>query len=155
MDSTTVPGETRRMLRDRLQRFLPTGATPVGQPRRPLRPPLSDSQVVELLSTLQFVAGSDIETAKAIYSQASLVQIAQETMVPEPASSRSPAQSSAAAVTASPPVPDVSQPVPSVRIIPPPPPNFEKLSPPPHLSSWCNRVGSAFPGVASQCRALS
>ena len=131
MDSTTVPGETRRMLRDRLQRFLPTGATPVGQPRRPLRPPLSDSQVVELLSTLQFVAGSDIETAKAIYSQASLVQIAQETMVPEPASSRSPAQSSAAAVTASPPVPDVSQPVPSVRIIPPPPPNFEKLSPPP------------------------
>jgi hypothetical protein len=119
------------MLRDRLLRFLPTGATPVSQPPRPLRPPLSDSQVVELLANLQFAAGSDIETAKVLYAKESQAQIAQEGLVSVPASSGAASQPSVATVTASPPASDVSHPVVSAQIIPPPPPNFEKLSPPP------------------------
>jgi hypothetical protein len=144
------------MLRERLRRFLPAESTPTGQVQRSVRPLLSDMEVAELLLNLEFVAGSDIARAHALYEQASQVQMANEAIVfVESGNASLGTQQDAAAQISgtSLPAPDVPEQEPpgtsastpaeyrtdgqnstprvSVQIIPGPPPSLERLSPPP------------------------
>lgn len=70
IESTQVPGETRRMLRERLGRFLPTYSTPTGGLEVAERPPLSDKDYVDLFLNLDFLPGDDISRARSLYEQA-------------------------------------------------------------------------------------
>lgn len=74
------PSEIRQMLRERLGRFLPVHSTPNGPPQRRVRPLLSDIEVVELILDLEFIEGSDVGGARALYEQASQDQMSQETV---------------------------------------------------------------------------
>jgi hypothetical protein len=78
IESTSVPGETRRMLRERMPRFLPVNTTPTGQLQRTVRPLLSDMEVVDLFLNLEIDAGDDIARARALYEQVSRDQLAAE-----------------------------------------------------------------------------
>jgi len=70
IESTQVPGETRRMLRERLARFLPTHSTPRGGLDVVARPTVSDKEFVDLLLSLEFLPGDDISRARTLYEQA-------------------------------------------------------------------------------------
>jgi hypothetical protein len=70
------------MLRERLSRFLPTHATPTGHASRPVRPRLSDGEVVDLFLNLELIAGDDIARARVAYEQASRAQLAAEANAP-------------------------------------------------------------------------
>ncbi len=70
VESTQVPAETRRMLRERLTRFLPAHPTPRGGLNLAIRPPVSDQELVHLLLNLEFLPGDDINRARVIYEEA-------------------------------------------------------------------------------------
>lgn len=70
IESTQVPGETRKMLRERLARFLPTYSTPRAGLDVVARPPVSDGEFVDLLLNLEFLPGDDISRARTLYEQA-------------------------------------------------------------------------------------
>lgn len=70
IESTQVPGETRKMLRERLERFLPTYSTPRAGLDVVVRPPVSDKEFVDLLLNLEFLPGDDISQSRTLYKQA-------------------------------------------------------------------------------------
>ena len=70
IESTQVPGETRRMMRERLARFLPTYSIPRGGLDLVAHPPVSDKELVDLLLNLEFLPGDDISRARTLYEQA-------------------------------------------------------------------------------------
>lgn len=70
IESVQVPGETRRMLRERLARFLPSHSTPRSGLDLVARPPVSDKEFVDLLLNLEFLPGDDISRARALYEEA-------------------------------------------------------------------------------------
>lgn len=70
IESTQVPAETRRMLRERLARFLATHSMPRGGSDLVVRPPVSDKELVDLLLNLEFLPGDDIERGRALYEEA-------------------------------------------------------------------------------------
>jgi hypothetical protein len=59
--------ETRRILRERLQRFLPANPVSPGRLDGPVRPLVSDVELLKLLSNLEFLSGSDISRARGLY----------------------------------------------------------------------------------------
>lgn len=70
IESTQVPAETRRMLRERLARFLPAHSTLKGGLDLVVRPPVSDKELVDLLLNLEFLPGDDIGRARVVYEEA-------------------------------------------------------------------------------------
>lgn len=74
IESTQVPAETRRMLRERLARFLPAHSTPRGGLDLVVRPTVSDKELVDLLLNLEFLPGDDIGRARALYEEAAQKQ---------------------------------------------------------------------------------
>lgn len=70
IESTQVPGETRRMLRERLARFLPAYSTPRAGLDLVVHPPVSDKEFVDLLLNLELLPGDDISRARTLYEQA-------------------------------------------------------------------------------------
>jgi hypothetical protein len=83
IESTHVPGETRRMLRERLPRFLPTNSVPRGYLDQAVRPSVSDKEVVDLYLNLVFVPGDDISRARDLYEQASQAQMSRTLPLPQ------------------------------------------------------------------------
>lgn len=76
IDSIQVPGETRKMLRDRLVRFLPVNTVAKANPNPTVRPPLPDQEVVELYQHLVFVPGDDVARGRSVYQEAYRTQVA-------------------------------------------------------------------------------
>lgn len=70
IESTQVTGETRRMLRERLARFLPTYSTPRSGLDLARRPLVSDNEFADLLLNLEFLPGDDISRARTLYELA-------------------------------------------------------------------------------------
>lgn len=79
IDSVGVPSETRRMLRERLSRFLPAFAISQGYVERPVRPAVSDTEVVELFLNLVLIPGNDTSHVRSLYEQASQAQTTHHT----------------------------------------------------------------------------
>jgi hypothetical protein len=75
IESTLVPAETRRMLRERFSRFLPTNVASTGRLDGPIRPLVSDVEVLDLFLHLEFTPGDDLSRARRLYEQASQPQI--------------------------------------------------------------------------------
>jgi hypothetical protein len=86
IESTHVPGETRRMLRERLPRFLPENPVSTGHLARAVRPLVSDMEILDLYLNLEFIPGDDLSQARLLYEQASQAQIATPTApsIPQP-----------------------------------------------------------------------
>lgn len=74
IESTRVPSETRRMLRERLLRFLPTYIAPKGGLEVVVRPSVSDKELVEILLNLEFFPGDDIAKVRTKYEKAAQSQ---------------------------------------------------------------------------------
>ncbi|MDB5823889.1 MAG: hypothetical protein JWR21_2593 [Herminiimonas sp.] len=82
IESLHVPSETRRMLRERLLRFLPTNLSSRGYLDRTVRPSVSDKEVVELYLNLVLAPGDDISRARDLYKQASEAEMMSGTLPP-------------------------------------------------------------------------
>ena len=65
-----MPAETRKMLRERLARFLPAHPAPRGSLDLVVRPLVSDKELVDLLLNLELLPGDDIGRARALYEEA-------------------------------------------------------------------------------------
>ena len=74
IESTRAPGETRRMLRERLSRFLPTNPASANVRHQAARPPVSDMEVVDLYLNLEFFPGDELSRGQSLYEQASQLQ---------------------------------------------------------------------------------
>lgn len=69
IESTQVPAETRKMLRDRLARFLPTDSTLKFGLDSVIHPRVSDKELVDLLLNLEFLSGNDICRSQVLYEE--------------------------------------------------------------------------------------
>lgn len=76
IESIHVTHETRRMLRERLTRFLPTYSVSTDNLHGAVRPLVSDIDVLDIFLNLEFSCGKDILRARRLYDQASQAQIA-------------------------------------------------------------------------------
>lgn len=152
--------ETRRMLRERLARFLPVHTTPTGPQQRSIRPLLSDGEVVQVLVNLEFKAGNAISRVRTLYERAAEAQLAQNRSTPvEPENSSTVSPTSAVVV------PDPNSNAPSIKAghnasgntaelnvsvqIIAASPVFDKLSPPPSFDElleegWIRRSWGRF-----------
>ena len=70
VESIQVPGETRRMLRERFTRLLPTYSVPTGNLPQALRPLVSDMEVLDLFLNLELSCGKDLSHARRLYDLA-------------------------------------------------------------------------------------
>lgn len=71
IESKNVPAETRRMLRERLRRFLPVDSGLKGPLEQVIQPLVSDKEIVDLYLHLVLVPGNDITQARERYERAS------------------------------------------------------------------------------------
>lgn len=110
IESTQVPGETRRMLRERLARFLPVNLVARANLNPAVRPPVSDKELVDLYLNLVFVPGDDISRARDLYLQASQAQLTSPTTPSPQVDNSSSIASELSATGASPETPSVPSP---------------------------------------------
>ncbi|MCA8157401.1 hypothetical protein [Burkholderia contaminans] len=69
IESIHVPAETRKLLRERLQRFLPTHNVPRGHLNTAVRPPVFDAELVNFYRNLVFLSGDHVSRAREVYQQ--------------------------------------------------------------------------------------
>lgn len=67
IESTQVPGETRKMLRERLARFLPVDRTPRINVSLAVFPPTSDQELLALYLGLSLAHGCDVTRLRSFY----------------------------------------------------------------------------------------
>lgn len=101
INSIKVPAETRKMLRERLARFLPTNSVPQGRWNIEALPRVSDQELVDLILNLNFLPGDDISRLRELYEQAAKKQPL-SWLEPPSAVEESTRQSFASSVTALP-----------------------------------------------------
>lgn len=70
IESIGVPGETRKLLRDRLERFLPSHGVPSGRLNTAVRPPVFDALLVDFYRNLVFLSGDQVSRAREAYESA-------------------------------------------------------------------------------------
>jgi len=70
IESIGVPAETRKLLRDRLQRFLPSHGVPSGRLNTAVRPPVFDAELVDFYRNLVFLSGDQVSRAREAYELA-------------------------------------------------------------------------------------
>lgn len=82
VESVQTPNVTRRMLRERFQRFLPASPLSGDYTSLPVIPTISDKEVVELFLSIGFVPGDDVARARDLFENKSTAR-------PNPESSES------------------------------------------------------------------
>jgi len=70
IESIGVPAETRKLLRDRLQRFLPSHGASFGRLNTAVRPPVFDAELVDFYRNLVFLSGDQVSRAREAYELA-------------------------------------------------------------------------------------
>ena len=146
IESTQVPAETRRMLRERLARFLPAHSTPRGSLDLVVRPLVSDKELVDLLLNLEFLPSDDIGRARALYEEAALKQAPTWTEPPTQEAVVTPdAMEGNGRVTSEPNLPEAPTSItPSLQVtfsvqVIPDSPSFDGLYPPPSFDELVSR----------------
>jgi len=70
IESIGVPSETRKLLRDRLERFLPSHGVSSGRLNAAVRPPVFDALLVDFYRNLVFLSGDQVSRAREAYESA-------------------------------------------------------------------------------------
>lgn len=84
IESVRVPNVTRRMLRERLQRFLPANPLSGNYTPLPVIPTICDKEVVDLFLSIDIVPGDDVARAREVFENQSTDQSVPKNSEPGP-----------------------------------------------------------------------